>query len=78
MAPTRLSQDRSDGKVSVDKMEAGALENEHQFGDGVLSADDAKFLEEFTEEKRKKVVRKVDVWHSRTLLGDLLLTYPLS
>lgn len=61
MAQARSSQDRWDGKPSVEKTGAGAFEKEHQSGGGLFSADDAKFLEEFTEEERKKVVRKVDV-----------------
>lgn len=56
---TQLPQ--SDGRSSasaVEKMDMGAEHNEYE---GVLNADDARFLREFTEDQRKKVVRKIDV-----------------
>ena len=37
------------------------MHKEQQAGDGPLSPDDARFLAEFTEEQRKRVIRKVDV-----------------
>lgn len=52
---------RSDGlgtTSSVEKMEAGA---EHTEYNSVLNAEDARFLRDFTEDQRKKVIRKIDV-----------------
>lgn len=39
-------------------MDAGVEHNEYE---GILNSDDARFLREFTEDQRKKVVRKIDV-----------------
>lgn len=42
-------------------METGTMHKEHQAGNGLLSLEDMRFLESFTENNRKKVIRKVDV-----------------
>lgn len=61
MAVTRSSLEHSDTRASVDKMETGTTHKEHQAGNGLLSLEDMRFLESFTENNRKKVIRKVDV-----------------
>ena len=53
---------RGDGVSTTsvaEKMDAAAEHNEYE---GVLHIDDARFLREFTEDQRKKVIRKIDVW----------------
>ena len=52
---------RNDGRSTAsvaEKMDAGVEHNEYE---GVLNSDDARFLREFTEDQRKKVIRKIDV-----------------
>ena len=48
-------------RASVDKMETGTTHKEHQARDGLLNSDDMWFLEHFTEDEKKRVIRKVDV-----------------
>lgn len=58
----RFSSERSDIETSPDKM--GSIQHKENVSHNGMTADDVEFLATFSEEDRKRVVRKIDVCYS--------------
>ena len=66
MAARQFSIDRSDVESPIEKMETGVAHKEHGGAISGLCPEDASFLNDFPEERKKKLMRKVDVWHNHS------------